>query len=286
MFPVVIPAAGYGTRSLPASKAIPKEMLTVFDRPIIQYIVEEAVQSAARSVVLITSRGKSAIEDHFDRNLELEATLEKSKKTDLLATVRKLSEMVEIKSLRQHEMKGLGHAVLTAKPGISSPHFGVMLGDDLVEAKTPGMQQLFNKWKELSNSGFNGGVVLLMKVPDSDVSKYGICETDGDSLKILRCIEKPKPTETKSRLAIIGRYLLPSDIFAKLESLGSGALGEIQLTDALNLLAKEGRLYGHLLDGQRFDAGDRLGFLEATLFYAMKSNLKSDIQNLLKEKLK
>jgi len=286
MFPVVIPAAGYGTRSLPASKAIPKEMLTVFDRPTIQYIAEEAAASGAKSLVLVTSRGKSAIEDHFDRNIELEAILEKAKKNDLLAMVRGLSELIQIKSLRQHEMRGLGHAVLSAKPAVSTRHFGVILGDDLVDAPVPGMQQLFNRWKEISSTGFDGGVVMLMKVEDSEVSKYGICEVESSSLKIQRCIEKPKPSDTNSRLAIIGRYLLPSDIFSKLENLGSGALGEIQLTDALNILAREGRLYGHILEGKRFDAGDRLGFLEASIHFAMKSGLKSEVQKLLKEILK
>lgn len=281
MIPVVIPAAGYGTRSLPASKAVPKEMLTIFDRPTIQYIVDEAVASGVKDVVFVTSRGKSAIEDHFDQNPELELTLERSKKTDLLEIVRSLSSKVNIQSVRQKEMKGLGHAVLMAKNAVSAMSFGVMLGDDLVEGKTPGMKQLIDRQTELPTGC---GVVMLMKVSDADVSKYGICEIgDEKAMQISRCVEKPRPEQTKSRYAIVGRYLLPQDIFQKLEACQSGALGEIQLTDALNQLAKEGRLYGKVIEGRRFDAGDRIGFLEATLFYALQSPHKEAVKKLLKE---
>jgi UTP--glucose-1-phosphate uridylyltransferase len=281
MIPVVIPAAGYGTRSLPASKAIPKEMLTIFDRPTIQYVVDEAAASGVKDVVFVTSRGKSSIEDHFDQNPELEAALSRAKKDDLLKIVRDLASRVTIRSVRQKEMRGLGHAVLMAKTLVQSTSFGVMLGDDLVEGKVPGMKQLMDKHIQLPTGS---GVVLLMKVADADVSKYGICDiADEKTLKISRCVEKPKPTETKSRMAIIGRYLLPIDIFEKLEACDSGALGEIQLTDALNRLAAEGRLYGHLLEGRRFDAGDRLGFLEATLFYALQGPLRESVKKIIKE---
>lgn len=283
MFPVVIPAAGYGTRSLPASKSIPKEMLTIFDKPTIQYIVEEVVRSGLKQVVLVTSRGKSMIEDHFDVSAELETVLERASKSDLLEIVRKLSQMVSIQSVRQKEMLGLGHAVLMAKDCIQTSHFGCALGDDLIEAPTPGMKQLvqFAQTNQLLDKG--AGVILLMKVPESEVSKYGICDVDLSSGRIERCVEKPKRGETTSTFAIVGRYFLPKSIFSILESQKRGALGEIQLTDALNQLARDGKLYGHVLDGRRFDAGDRLGFLEATLYYALQSPLKDSVKRLLKE---
>ncbi|MBN8555738.1 MAG: UTP--glucose-1-phosphate uridylyltransferase [Deltaproteobacteria bacterium] len=280
----VIPVAGLGTRSLPASKSVPKEMLPVFDRPIIQYIVEEAVTSGAKNIVLVTSRGKSIIEDHFDIAPDLEATLKRANKNDLYKLVHDLSRMTAVQTVRQKEALGLGHAVWMAKNLIQTSPFGVMLGDDLVEAKVPGLQQLLEKSKSLKKDVSEIGVVMLTEVPDSEVSKYGICELDPkEPGRILRCIEKPKPSDTKSRSAILGRYLLPRDIFEILEKQKPGNLGEIQLTDALNVLAEQGRLYGCYLQGLRFDAGDRLGFLRANLHYYLKSPLKSDVQNLLKE---
>jgi len=283
MFPVVIPAAGYGTRSLPASKAIPKEMLTIFDRPTIQYVVEEAVRSDLERVIFVTSRGKSSIEDHFDVSAELEAALERSSKADLLESVRKLSKMISVQSVRQKEMLGLGHAVLMAKTLVASSHFACALGDDLIEAPVPGLKQLteFAKTRGLIEQG--AGVVLLMQVPSSEVSKYGICAYDPRSGRIDQCIEKPKAGQAPSSLAIVGRYLLPHSVFESLERQKRGALGEIQLTDALNDLAQRGKLFGHILEGRRFDAGDRLGFLEATLFYALQSPYRDRVKELLKE---
>jgi len=280
-FPLVIPAAGYGTRSLPASKAIPKEMCTIFDRPTIQYIVDEAVASGLRDVIFVTSRGKSSIEDHFDLNPELEALLERTGKKDLLASLQNLSRKIQVHSVRQKEMKGLGDAVLQAKALIATSHFFVALGDDLVEAPTPGLKQLFNTYAAKKASNSDAGVVLLMEVPESETHKYGICEIDSKTQLIQKCIEKPKAGTTTSRLAIVGRYLLPRGIFSALENSRPGAIGEVQLTDGLQALASENKLYGHILEGRRFDAGDRIGFLEATLFYALQSPLKSEVQNLL-----
>lgn len=283
MFPVIIPAAGYGTRSLPASKAIPKEMLTIFDKPTIQYVVEEVVKSGLDQVVFVTSRGKSSIEDHFDVSAELEAVLERSKKLDLLEMIRGLSKMVSVQSVRQKEMLGLGHAVLTAKHLVSTSHFGCALGDDLIEAPVPGLKQLIDFAQTRKLLEQEAGVVLLMNVSQADVSKYGICELDPQTGMIARCIEKPRSGETSSRLAIVGRYFLPRSIFGFLEGQRQGALDEIQLTDGLNALAEKGKLFGHILQGQRFDAGDRLGFLEATLFYALQSPLKEGVRKLIKE---
>lgn len=258
-------------------------MLTIFDKPTIQYVVEEVVRSGLDQVIFVTSRGKSAIEDHFDVSAELETVLERSKKLDLLEMIRGLSKMVSVQSVRQKEMLGLGHAVLMAKHLVSSSHFGCALGDDLIEAPVAGLKQLMNFAQAKGLVEQSAGVVLLMSVPQSEVGKYGICELDPQTGMISRCIEKPKAGETSSRLAIVGRYLLPRSIFELLEQQNRGALGEIQLTDGLNALAQKGKLFGHVLEGRRFDAGDRLGFLEATLYYALQSPLKEGLRKLMKE---
>ncbi len=287
MYPVVIPAAGYGTRSLPASKTIPKEMLTLFDRPIIQWVVEEAVNAGLKDIIFVTSKGKSSIEDHFDIQPELENILRKPGKESFLKVVSEVSRMVSVQSVRQKEALGLGHAVLMAKNLVSTSHFGVMLGDDLCEAKVPGIQQLVKKYETLKSQVPDAGVVLLMRVADSEVSKYGICEVEDEvSLKVRRCVEKPSPSQTKSRLAIIGRYFLPTSVFGILEKSVSGTLGEIQLTDGLNQLAQNGKLYGCLLDGRRFDAGDRVGFMEASVYYALQSSYGTQVREVLKEMVK
>ncbi len=282
---VIIPAAGWGTRVLPASKAIPKELFPVFDRPIIQWVVEEAVAAGAKNVIFVTARGKSALEDHFDVQADLEAALERSKKSDLLAAVKTLSNLVTVHSVRQREQRGLGHAVWMGRHFIQDTHFAVALGDDLVDADIPGIQQLFRAHEQLPAALREGaGCVLLREVPESEVSKYGICEVDPqNSMKVMRAIEKPKPSETSSRLAILGRYFLPRSIFSILEKQSTGALGEIQLTDALQRLALEGKLFGVVLQGKRFDAGDRLGFLEANLHYYLKSSLGTATRELVKE---
>lgn len=281
MLSAVIPVAGLGTRSLPASKALPKEMLPVFDRPIVQYVVEEAVQSGVKNLVLVTAKGKQAIEDHFDVAPELEAHLAKTQKLDLLKEMQRLSSLVKVQSVRQKQALGLGHAVGMAKNMIAEDRFLVLLGDDMIVGdKIPGAQQLV---EALSGKDPHTGAVLLMEVPESEVSKYGICEMDGD--RVLRCVEKPQPGSVKSRLAIIGRYLLPRSIFNILEKVSPGQNGEIQLTDALNVLAKDGRLVGVVLQGQRFDAGDRMGFLEANLYYYLKSPMASQVRHLMQNYL-
>lgn len=283
MVPVVIPVAGLGTRSLPLSKAIPKEMLPVYDRPIIQHIVEEAIASGVKQVIFVTSQGKSSLEDHFDISVGLEETLKKTNKKELYETIHRLSRMIDIVSVRQKEPRGLGHAVWTARSVVHQTPFAVMLGDDMIDAPQPGLKQLIRFYEEKNLASKKAGVVMLMKVPDEDTSKYGICEMDKNSFQISGCREKPKPSETSSRLGIIGRYLLPQDIFEKLEKQNPGALGEIQLTDGLNLLAREGRLFGCILEGQRFDAGDKLGFLKANVHYYLKSEWAKEVRSMLKE---
>lgn len=284
MYPVVIPVAGLGTRSLPASKVIPKEMLPVFNRPVIQIVVEEMVDSGLKDIVLVSSEGKSSIEKHFQIQPELEEALQKAGKKDLYKMVYDLSRLINILSVPQKEPLGLGHAVLQAKSKVKASHFVVALADELVGHSTPATMQLLQKYESRQAEQKDIGVIMLMKVGDADVSKYGICELSDESrLKISKCIEKPQPTETSSRYAITGRYFLPRDIFDILENQQKGELGEIQLTDALDQLARQGRLYGCLLQGERFDTGDKIGFLKATLYTYLQSDLKSEVQKILKE---
>jgi UTP--glucose-1-phosphate uridylyltransferase len=284
MFPAVIPVAGVGTRSLPASKVVPKELLPVFDRPIIQHIVEEVVASKCSQVIFVSSKGKSLIEDHFDRQPDLEAFLEKKGKKDVLQIVQNLSQLVKVSSVRQKEALGLGHAIGMAEGMISSSHFFVLLGDEMTIASPTACQQMLQVWKEETNSNPNAGIVILMKVPDADVSKYGICEVKGE--KINRCVEKPKPSETSSRWAITGRYLLPLSTFEKIRATRPSQNGEIQLTDALHALAEEGNLFPCFFEGERFDAGDRLGFLKANLHFYLNSSYRDELIPYLKEILK
>ena len=281
MFPVVIPVAGVGTRSLPASKAIPKEMMPLFDKPIIQYIAEEAVEAGVKEVIFVTSKGKTALEDHFDASPELESFLREKNKTGLLEEVQRVSRMLKVQSVRQKEALGLGHAVGMASGMISSSHFFVMLGDEVTDSTPNSLQQLLQVYESLGDQREEAGVVMLMYVPEEDVSKYGICELQ--DRKIIRCVEKPKANETNSRWAITGRYLLPRKVFEHIESSKRGALGEIQLTDALDALAKEGKLYACQFQGFRLDAGDRLGFLEANLHFYLKSSLQEDVRKILRK---
>ncbi|TVQ77253.1 MAG: UTP--glucose-1-phosphate uridylyltransferase [Bradymonadales bacterium] len=285
MFPAVIPVAGVGTRSLPASKVVPKELMPVFDRPIVQHIVEELVSSGAKRVVFVSSRGKSLIEDHFDRQPELEAFLESRGKSELLQEVRRLSDLIEVSSVRQKEAKGLGHAVGMARDLIQSSHFFVLLGDEMTVAKPSSVEQLLQVLEAIPSSEREGsGVVMLMKVGESEVSKYGICELQDGRVK--KCLEKPQASQTNSRWAITGRYLLPRTCFEHLKSLSAGAGGEIQLTDALQCLAEEGKLYPCYFEGDRFDAGDRLGFLKANLHFYLKSEMAGELKDYLRGILK
>ncbi len=265
---VVIPAAGLGTRFLPATKAIPKEMLPIVDTPTIQLIVEEAVKAGAEQVVVVNGRGKSAIEDHFDRSYELEDTLSRKKSTELFRQVRRISDMVRLVSVRQKEPLGLGHAVLAAKPAIGDEWFGVLLGDDLIDSDDPAIGQLARVATQTGKAA-----VALMPVRDDQTHMYGVAagqpQADGNVL-VDRIVEKPPRGSAPSNLAVVGRYLLPPDVFGILEKVKPGAGGEIQLTDALAVLAQQGRLIGVLFQGERHDAGDRLGYLKANLAYALK----------------
>lgn len=281
----VIPVAGWGTRALPASKSIPKEMFPLFDRPVIQRVVEEAVSAGVTDILFVTGMGKSSIEDHFDTAIDLEWILEKSGKQDILKEIKKISQMVRTHSVRQKDPRGLGHAVSFASGVVQSGHFFVMLGDDVIVADRSSLLQMKDIHAGLSTAERSeAGVVLVTEVPDSEVSKYGICEVDGT--RVTRCIEKPNASDTKSRLAIIGRYFLPGSVFEILNRQAPSKNGEIQLTDALNTLAERGHLHVARLNGRRYDAGDRLGWLAANLHFFMKSELRSQTLDLLKEAIK
>jgi len=264
----VIPCAGLGTRFLPATKAVPKELLPIVDIPTIQLIVEEAALSGIETVVLVTGRGKGAIEDHFDEHSELEAKLERDRKEDLLALLRSTIQPLKIITIRQGVPRGLGHAVLCASEVIGNEPFAVLLGDDLVDHSTPCTKQMIDVYERHSKS-----VVALLEVPESDVSKFGICagETLNErEISLRKMVEKPKPVDAPSRLAIAGRYILSPQIFDILGKTNPGAGGEIQLTDAMaKLMASEGFI-GYRFQGRRYDAGDKFGFIQATIAYALK----------------
>jgi UTP--glucose-1-phosphate uridylyltransferase len=266
---VVIPAAGLGTRFLPATKAVPKEMLPIVDTPTIQLIVDEAVRAGAQQVVVVNGRGKGAIEDHFDRSYELEDTLSRKNKKAMFEEVRRISEMVRLVSVRQKEPMGLGHAVLAARAAIGDEWFGVLLGDDLIDSEDPGIGQLARVSQETGKA-----TVALMPVAQDQVHMYGVAAGpslgQSGNIAIEKMVEKPPRGTEPSNLAVIGRYVLPPDIFDILEKVKPGAGGEIQLTDGLAVLAQQGRLVGVRFKGQRHDAGDRLGYLQANIAYALK----------------
>ena len=281
---VVIPAAGLGTRFLPATKAVPKEMLPIVDQPTIQLIVEEAVRAGAEQVVVVNGRGKSAIEDHFDHSYELEDTLSKKGKKDLFDQVRRIGEMVRLVSVRQKEPMGLGHAVLAAKSAIGDEWFGVLLGDDLIDSDEPGIGQLARVSQQTGKA-----TVALMPVPDDQTNMYGVAAgaqgADGN-INVEKLVEKPPRGTAPSNLAVIGRYVLPPDIFGILEKVKPGAGGEIQLTDALAVLASQGRLAGVRFQGERHDAGDRLGYLMANIHWALKRpDLREGLRAYMKKVL-
>jgi UTP--glucose-1-phosphate uridylyltransferase len=265
---VVIPTAGLGTRFLPATKAIPKEMLPIVDVPTIQIIVEEALRAGAEEVVLVNGRGKGAIEDHFDRAYELEDQLLRKGKKDLFEQVRRISDSVRLVSVRQKEPLGLGHAVLAARHAVGAEWFGVLLGDDLVDSAEPVIGQLARIAQKTGKA-----VVALMPVPESQVHLYGVAggrALDGGHIEVERMVEKPPRDRAPSNLAVVGRYILPPDVFDVLAKLKPGDGGEIQLTDALAVLAQQKRLLGVRFEGTRYDAGDRLGYVQANVAYALK----------------
>jgi UTP--glucose-1-phosphate uridylyltransferase len=263
----VIPAAGLGTRFLPATKAVPKELLPIVDTPTIQYIVAEAVAAGVRDVILVCARGKDSIVDHFDLAGELEAHLERTGKTELKKQMRDIARMANIVTVRQQEPLGLGHAVLCAKDVVGDEPFVVMLGDDVIDAKVPGAKQLAGCW---DRHGL--GTIALMEVPREETHLYGIAAgkaVDDRTIRIDDLVEKPKE-DPPSNLAVIGRYVLPPRIFEILERVRPGVGGEIQLTDALAILAREEGLLGYRFEGERYDAGDRFGYLKANIMYALK----------------
>ena len=265
---VIIPVAGWGTRSLPASKNIPKEMLPVYNKPVIQYVVEEAIKSGVTDVVFVTNRDKSVIEDHFDYNLQLEGVLERSGKLDKLKTVRDVAEMVNIMSVRQKKQLGLGHAVLCARPLITDEPFAIMVGDDLMFGGVPGVQQLIDvAMRE------NMPVIGVMEVPRDKVSRYGIIDGEEVSPGVYRIkdmVEKPDVDKAPSQLAIVGRYVLTPDVFDYLEKVTPGVGGEIQLTDALQALARDRGMMAVKMTGIRFDAGDWADYLSANIYFGLQ----------------
>ncbi len=279
----VFPAAGLGTRFLPATKAQPKEMLVLVDKPIIQYVIEEAVASGLTSIIIVTGKGKNAIEDHFDVSYELERILEQRGKTELLEQVRSISNMMNISYVRQGEQLGLGHAVLMARDLVGDEPFAVMLGDDIIDGPVPCMRQMINVFES-----YGGPVVAVQKVPRGDISAYGVIdgEPEGETGRLFRIndmVEKPSAEAAPSDLAIIGRYILTPDIFEALERTPRDKGGEIQLTNALRKLKETRSLYGYQFEGVRHDAGNKLGFLRATVEFALK---RQDLGGPFREYLK
>lgn len=278
---VVIPVAGWGTRSLPATKNIPKEMLPIYNKPVIQYVVEEAQRAHIKDVIFVTNRNKNVIEDHFDHNLQLEDVLERAGKLDKLEEVRRVAEMVNILSVRQKRQLGLGHAVMCARELVGDEPFAVMVGDDLMFSGVPGIGQLIEV-AMAEKMPFIG----VMEVPWEKVSRYGII--DGEEVapgvyRVRDMVEKPKREEAPSRMAIVGRYVLTPDIFDYLEKVKPGHGGEIQLTDALQAMAKERGMMAVRMAGMRFDAGDWAEFLSANIYFALQDeSLRYELLGLLK----
>ena len=268
----VFPAAGLGTRFLPATKAQPKEMLPLVDKPIIQYGVEEAMAAGCDQIIIVTGRGKTAIEDHFDVSYELEKMLEERGKTDQLALVRQISDMIHVAYVRQKEALGLGHAVLMAREFVGNEPFAVLLADDVIDAPKPCLQQMMEVFEQTQAS-----VIATQVVEGPSISSYGVLDAQpseghasGRVFDVSDLVEKPRREDAPSNLAIIGRYILTPRIFEVLESAPLGAGGELQLTDALRLLLKDEKVYGYVFEGTRYDTGDKLGFLKATIDFALK----------------
>ncbi len=279
----VFPAAGLGTRFLPATKAQPKEMLPLVDKPIIQYGVEEALASGCDQIIIVTGRGKSAIEDHFDVSYELEKMLEERGKTELLATVRQISDMIHMAYVRQKEALGLGHAVLMARELVGNEPFAVILADDIVDSEVPCLKQMIDVYNETGCS-----VLATERVEGDAISSYGVLDATSVPgherlFEVHDLVEKPKPQDAPSNLAIIGRYILTPAVFEALESTHLGTGGELQLTDGLKDLLKSEKIYGYTFQGKRHDTGDKLGFLKATVEFALKrKDLGADFRQYLK----
>jgi UTP--glucose-1-phosphate uridylyltransferase len=280
----VFPAAGLGTRFLPATKAQPKEMLPLVDKPIIQYGVEEAMASGCDQIIIITGRGKQAIEDHFDVSYELEKMLEERKKYELLKTVRSISDMIHLAYVRQKEALGLGHAVLMARELVGNEPFAVLLADDVIDNPVPALKQMAVVFEQKQCS-----VIAAQVVEGKMISSYGVIDAkpadgfNGRLFEVRNMVEKPKPEEAPSNLAIIGRYILTPALFDCLAKTSTGAGGELQLTDGLRALLKQEKMYAYVYEGRRYDTGDKLGFLKATVEFALK---RSDLGGEFREYLK
>ncbi|MFR5132525.1 MAG: UTP--glucose-1-phosphate uridylyltransferase GalU [Terrisporobacter sp.] len=279
----IIPAAGLGTRFLPATKAQAKEMLPIVDKPTLQYIIEEAIESGIEEILIVTGRNKKSIEDHFDRSVELELELEQKGKTAMLEMVQDISNMVNIHYIRQKEPKGLGHAIHCAKSFIGNEPFAVLLGDDIVDASTPCLKQMIDAYDEYKTT-----VLGVQEVARENVDKYGILDVkhiEDRVYKVKDMVEKPSIEEAPSNIAILGRYIITPEIFNILENQAPGKGGEIQLTDALQTLATKEAIYAYNFEGRRYDVGDKLGFLEATVDFALKRpELRDDFIEFLKTK--
>lgn len=278
----VIPAAGLGTRFLPATKAQPKEMLPIVDKPTIQYIVEEAINAGIESILIITGRGKRNIEDHFDKSYELESELHRKGNSSLLSIVEDISNLVDVFYVRQKEPKGLGHAISCAKAFVGNEPFAVLLGDDIVVSEKPAIGQLIDVFSQ-----YNKTILGVQRVPSSDVDKYGIIDPEVKSKeyklhKVADMVEKPSIKSAPSNIAILGRYVITPEIFDILEEQKPGKGGEIQLTDALKTLCGVNGMYAYEFDGKRYDVGDKLGFLKATVEFALnRDDLKDDFKKYL-----
>lgn len=282
----IIPAAGLGTRFLPATKAQAKEMLPIVDKPALQYIVEEALASGIEEILIITGRNKTSIENHFDKSVELELVLEKKKNLEMLKEIRRITDMVNIHYIRQKEASGLGHAIYCAKTFIGNEPFAVLLGDDIVDGGLkPGIRELMDSFDK-----YQSPILGVQEIDPEDVDKYGIVNVEtleGNIYSVSNLVEKPALGSVDSNIAIIGRYIITPDIFEKLEDLETGSGGEIQLTDALIKLLDDRKIYAQKISGRRYDVGDKLGFLKATVEFALKrEELKDDFRLFLEELIK
>lgn len=277
----IIPAAGLGTRFLPATKSQPKEMLPIVDKPTLQYIIEEAVNSGIEEILIVTGRNKKSIEDHFDRSIELELELEQKGKVEMLEMVKEISNMVDIHFIRQKEPKGLGHAINCAKSFVGNEPFAVLLGDDIVDNETPCLAQLINTYNEYKTS-----IIGVQEVQKENTDKYGILDVkciEDRVYKVKDMVEKPKVEDAPSNIAILGRYIITPTIFEILENQKPGKGGEIQLTDALKTLSEQEAIYAYNFEGKRYDVGDKLGFLQATVDFALKKEcLGKEFMDFLK----
>ncbi|HHW9659473.1 TPA: UTP--glucose-1-phosphate uridylyltransferase GalU [Staphylococcus aureus] len=278
----IIPAAGLGTRFLPATKAMPKEMLPILDKPTIQYIVEEAARAGIEDIIIVTGRHKRAIEDHFDSQKELEMVLKEKGKSELLEKVQYSTELANIFYVRQKEQKGLGHAISSARQFIGNEPFAVLLGDDIVESEVPAVKQLIDVYEETGHS-----VIGVQEVPEADTHRYGIIDPltkNGRQYEVKKFVEKPAQGTAPSNLAIMGRYVLTPEIFDYLKTQKEGAGNEIQLTDAIERMNNDNQVYAYDFEGERYDVGEKLGFVKTTIEYALKdASMREELTRFIKE---